>query len=61
MVGAEQASGSFVTGIRAFSATAALVRRLTIYYFLYHFRFLFVWTIEYVVRSFLPNGVFSTL
>ena len=27
-------------------------------YFLYHFRFLFVWTIEYVVRSFLPNGVF---
>ena len=27
-------------------------------YFLYHFRFLFVWTIEYVVRSFLPNDVF---
>ena len=28
-------------------------------YFLYHFRFLFVvWTIEYVVHSFLPNGVF---
>ena len=27
-------------------------------YFWYHFRFLFVWTIEYVVRSFLPNGVF---
>ena len=27
-------------------------------YFLHHFRFLFVWTIEYVVRSFLPNGVF---
>ena len=28
-------------------------------YFLYHFRFLFVvWTIEYVVRSFVPNGVF---
>ena len=27
-------------------------------YFLYHFRFLFVWTIEYVVRSFLPDGVF---
>ena len=26
--------------------------------FLYHFRFLFVWTIEYVVRSFLPDGVF---
>ena len=26
--------------------------------FLYHFRFLFVWTIKYVVRSFLPNGVF---
>ena len=24
---------------------------------LYHFRFLFVWTIEYVVRSFLPKGV----
>ena len=30
-------------------------------YFLYHFCFLFVWTIEYVVRSFLPGGVFSTL
>ena len=30
-------------------------------YFLYHFRFLFVWTIEYVVRSFLPDGIFSTL
>ena len=32
-------------------------------YFLYHmyhyFRFLFVWTIEYLVRSFLPNGVFQ--
>ena len=27
-------------------------------YFLYHFRFLFVWTIEHVERSFLPNGVF---
>ena len=27
----------------------------------YFFRFLFVWTIEYVVRSFLPDGVFSTL
>ena len=27
-------------------------------YFLCHFRFLFVWTIEYVVRSFLPNSVF---
>ena len=27
-------------------------------YFLYHFRFRFVWTIEYVVRSFLLNGVF---
>ena len=27
-------------------------------YFLYHFRFIFVWTIEYVVRSFLPDGVF---
>ena len=28
-------------------------------YFLYHFPLsLFVWTIEYVVRSFLPNGVF---
>ena len=27
-------------------------------YFLYHFRFHFVWTIEYVVRSFLPNNVF---
>ena len=27
-------------------------------YLLYHFRFLFVWTIEYVVRSFLPNGLF---
>ena len=27
-------------------------------YFLYQFRFLFVWTIEYIVRSFLPNGVF---
>ena len=27
-------------------------------YFLYHFRFLFVWTIEYIVRFFLPNGVF---
>ena len=26
--------------------------------FLYHFRFLFVWTIEYIVRSFLPNVVF---
>ena len=26
--------------------------------FWYYFRFLFVWTIEYVVRSFLPNGVF---
>ena len=25
------------------------------------FRFLFVWTIEYVVRSFLPNGVFYLL
>ena len=30
-------------------------------YFLYHFRFLFVWTIEYVVRSFLPDGVFFYL
>ena len=29
--------------------------------FYYHFRFLFVWTIEYVVRSFLPDGVFSIL
>ena len=27
----------------------------------YVFRFLFVWTIEYVVRFFLPDGVFSTL
>ena len=27
-------------------------------FFLYHFRFLFVWTIEYVVRSILPDGVF---
>ena len=27
----------------------------------YFFRFLFVWTIEYVVRSFLPDGVFPTL
>ena len=27
-------------------------------YFVYHFRFLFVWTIEYAVRSFLPTGVF---
>ena len=27
-------------------------------YFLYQFRFLVVWTIEYVVRSFVPNGVF---
>ena len=27
-------------------------------YFLYCFRFLFVWTIEYTVRFFLPNGVF---
>ena len=27
-------------------------------YFLYRFRFLVVWTIEYVVRSFLPSGVF---
>ena len=27
--------------------------------FLYHFRFLFfVWTIEYVLRSFLPDGAF---
>ena len=30
------------------------------YFFLYHyFRFLFVWIIEYVVRSFVPDGVFS--
>ena len=28
------------------------------YFVLHHFRFLFVWTIEYVVCSFLPNGVF---
>ena len=27
-------------------------------YFLYHFRFRFVWTIDYVVRSFLSNGAF---
>ena len=27
-------------------------------FFFNHFRFLFVWTIEYFVRSFLPNGVF---
>ena len=27
-------------------------------YFLYHFRFLFVWRVEYVVRSLLPNGIF---
>ena len=27
-------------------------------YFLYHFGFFFVWIIEYVVRSILPNGVF---
>ena len=27
-------------------------------YFLYHFRFLFVWTIEHVVRSFRPNVIF---
>ena len=30
-------------------------------YILYHFRFLFVWTIEYVVRSFLQNIVFFYL